>query len=68
MRAINKGSLSTMPQARLGIPDRRRVYGKQGSQVTLARLLEPYPVEWATQPDHWGQIYASATSTPTCHF
>ena len=32
------------------------LYGKQGSEVTLARLLEPFPVEWATQPDHFGQI------------
>jgi len=30
--------------------------GKQGPEVTLARLLEPFPVEWAIQPDHFGQI------------
>ena len=30
--------------------------GKQGPEVTLARLLESFPVEWAIQPDHFGQI------------
>ena len=30
--------------------------GKKGPEVTLARLLEPFPVEWAIQPDHFGQI------------
>ena len=30
--------------------------GKQGPEVTLARLLEPFPVEWAIQPDNFGQI------------
>jgi hypothetical protein len=26
--------------------------GRQGSEVTLARLLEPFPMEWEKQPDH----------------
>jgi hypothetical protein len=26
--------------------------GKQGPEVTLARLLEPFPVEWAAQSFH----------------
>jgi hypothetical protein len=30
--------------------------GKQGQEVTLARALEPFPVEWAIQSDHFGQI------------
>ncbi|MFN3145446.1 MAG: hypothetical protein ACE368_09365 [Paracoccaceae bacterium] len=28
--------------------------GTQGPEVTLARALEPFPVEWADQPDHVG--------------
>jgi hypothetical protein len=27
--------------------------GKQGPEVTLARALEPFPVEWAEQEDHY---------------
>ena len=27
--------------------------GKQGPEVTLARVLGPHPVEWAAQPDHF---------------
>ncbi len=30
--------------------------GKQGSEVTLARMLEPFPVEWTGQDDQFGQI------------
>lgn len=30
--------------------------GKQGPEVTLARLLEPFPAEWSEQPDHFGSI------------
>ncbi|MGR3593061.1 MAG: hypothetical protein ACU0B9_07100 [Limimaricola soesokkakensis] len=26
--------------------------GKQGPEVTLARVLAPFPAEWAGQPDH----------------
>ena len=29
--------------------------GKQGPEVTLARLLEPFPAEWTGQPDHIGR-------------
>ena len=29
------------------------VDGKQGSEVTLARLLEPVPVEWSQQADRF---------------
>lgn len=29
--------------------------GKQGSEVTLARVLEPFSVEWAAQPGHFGR-------------
>ena len=28
--------------------------GTQGPEVTLARALEPFPVEWVDQPDHVG--------------
>ncbi|WP_445260961.1 hypothetical protein [Psychromarinibacter sediminicola] len=28
---------------------------KQGSAVTLARVLEAFPAEWAGQPDHIGR-------------
>lgn len=27
--------------------------GRQGPAVTLARVLEPFPVEWAVQPHHF---------------
>ena len=30
--------------------------GKQGPEVTLTRVLEPFPVEWPAQPDHFGRI------------
>ncbi|WP_443147231.1 hypothetical protein [Paracoccus spongiarum] len=30
--------------------------GKQGPEVTLARVLEPLPSAWAAQPEHLGQI------------
>jgi hypothetical protein len=30
--------------------------GNQGPEVTLARLLEPFPIEWTEQPGHFGQI------------
>ena len=29
--------------------------GKHGPEVTLARVLEPFPMEWADQPDHFGR-------------
>ena len=29
--------------------------GTQGPEVTLAKLLEPFPVEWSAQPHHFGQ-------------
>ena len=29
---------------------------KQGPEITLARLLEPFPAGWAKQPHHFGQI------------
>ncbi len=28
--------------------------GKQGPEVTLARVLEPFPLAWAEQPEHFG--------------
>ena len=28
--------------------------GKQGPEVTLARVQEPFPVSWVDQPDHFG--------------
>ena len=28
--------------------------GKQGPEVTLARMLEPFPMEWRQQPVHSG--------------
>ena len=27
--------------------------GKQGPKVTLSRVLEPFPMEWAAQPNHF---------------
>ncbi|PWJ13841.1 hypothetical protein [Jannaschia seohaensis] len=30
--------------------------GRQGPKVTLARVLEPFPVEWAMQSGPFGQI------------
>jgi hypothetical protein len=33
--------------------------GKQGPEVTLARVLEPFPVAWSAQPHHFRQ-----TSSP----
>ena len=30
--------------------------GRQEPEVTLARVLGPFPVEWAAQPYHVGQI------------
>lgn len=36
--------------------------GKQGPEVTLAKVLEPFPVEWAEQPDKFGQIGRSERS------
>lgn len=30
--------------------------GRQGPKLTLAKVLEPFPAEWATQPDHFEQI------------
>lgn len=36
--------------------------GKQGPEVTLAQLLETFPVEWAEQPDKFGQIAGSERS------
>lgn len=36
--------------------------GKQGPGVTLARLLEPFPGEWAEQRDKFGQIGRSERS------
>ncbi|PWJ10508.1 hypothetical protein [Jannaschia seohaensis] len=29
--------------------------GKQGTDVTIARMLEPFPKEWDAQPDHFVQ-------------
>ena len=29
--------------------------GRQGPEVTLARVLEPFPLEWADQRDHFGR-------------
>jgi hypothetical protein len=29
--------------------------GKQGPEVTLARVLEPFPQEWADQLEHFGR-------------
>ncbi|MFC3615777.1 hypothetical protein ACFORG_18645, partial [Lutimaribacter marinistellae] len=30
--------------------------GKQGPDVTLAKMLEPFSLAWTAQPDHFGQI------------
>ncbi|WP_112321969.1 hypothetical protein [Oceanibium sediminis] len=30
--------------------------GKQGPEATLARLLEPFPMEWAEQPNHFARV------------
>ncbi len=29
--------------------------GKQGPETTLARVLEPFPIDWAAQPVHFRQ-------------
>lgn len=29
--------------------------GRQGPEVTLAKMLEPFPLAWAAQPEHFGQ-------------
>lgn len=36
--------------------------GKQGPEVTLGRLLEPFPSEWEAQLAHFGQKYRSSRS------
>jgi hypothetical protein len=36
--------------------------GTQGPEVTLARVLEPIPVEWSKQPDHCRLIGGSGRS------
>lgn len=36
--------------------------GRQGPEVTLARLLEPFPGEWAEQRDKFGPIGRSERS------
>lgn len=30
--------------------------GKQGPEATMARLMEPFPVDWIEQPSHFEQI------------
>jgi hypothetical protein len=30
--------------------------GRQGQEVTLARLLEPFPSSWISQADHFGRV------------
>ena len=30
--------------------------GSQGPEVTLASLLEPFPIEWSFQTEHFGQF------------
>ncbi|MCH5376035.1 MAG: hypothetical protein JJ992_18860, partial [Planctomycetes bacterium] len=30
--------------------------GRQAAEVTLARVLEPFPADWPAQPVHFGQI------------
>jgi hypothetical protein len=30
--------------------------GKQGPEVTLTRVLEPFPTEWECQLDHFGRV------------
>lgn len=36
--------------------------GRQGAEVTLARMLGPFPVEWTEQANHFGQIGRSGRS------
>ena len=36
--------------------------GKQGPEVTLARVLEPFPMEWTAQTDIFGRITQSGGS------
>jgi hypothetical protein len=36
--------------------------GKKGPIVTLARVLETFPVEWEKQSDHFGQSSGSSRS------
>ena len=30
--------------------------GKQGPELTLAQMLEPFPTEWPQQPDHFEKV------------
>lgn len=39
--------------------------GRQGPEVTLARLLEPFPVEWAGQPALFRRTTRTATANMT---
>jgi len=36
--------------------------GKQGAEVTLTRVIEPFPVAWAEQPSHFALIDRSSRS------
>ena len=36
--------------------------GRQRPELTLVRVLEPFPMEWAAQPDHFGQTGPSGRS------
>ncbi|WP_093164453.1 hypothetical protein [Aliiruegeria lutimaris] len=36
--------------------------GTQGDKVTLARVLEPFPVEWEAQPAYFGELGRSRHS------
>ena len=35
---------------------------KQGPEITLARVLEPFPLEWVAQPDHFARTGGSSRS------
>ena len=36
--------------------------GTQGPEVTLARVMQPFPAVWGEQPDHFAQIGRSSRS------
>jgi len=41
--------------------------GTQGPDVTLARVLEPFPLEWSAQPGSFGlEKTSSANTAPDC--
>ena len=55
---INRSYLSRVLRLTLLAPDvvEAILDGKQGPEITLHRLIEPFPVEWVRQAKHFAQI------------